>query len=178
MTRGWGRGGKEARHRAAPPSTAVTGPVCISPSWAPPPGRTSSSSQCSRQNPVQSHSDYHCQWKCLLLMGWANSRKNQWCVWGDLREKVDRLHSCFPRLRDSCISWLFADSWSCCATGMSSMCGANSQKQEGLQVLSRNERMKSHLAILSSPGLPPLQSSNNTTFAPWISLSRNFPYFR
>lgn len=54
---------------------------------------------------------------------------------------------------------------------------SKSQKQKSLQVLTPNERMMSHVEILSSPVLPPPESSNNATLAPWIRLSRDcFPF--
>ena len=67
-------------------------------------------------------------------------------------------------LKDSCVSQLFADLVLLCRRR--SRYGANPQKWEGLRGLSPSERMLSHGEILSSPVLPPLQSSVNTAVAP------------
>lgn len=105
-------------------------------------------------------------------MGWANSRKNQWRQWGDLGEKVSDF---------TLVSWVwgihvfpgFLQAWTCSAAGVSSMCWVNPKNQEGLQVLTLNERMMSHMEILSSPVVPLPWSSSNTAFGPWIPLSRD-----
>lgn len=162
---GHGRGRRQGAEPLPHPWLSLDLSVYFRPSCTPPMGRTSSFSQSSHQNPVQSHSDYHCQWKCLLLMGWANSRENQWCGWGDLGQKflisllfhewVWRIHV-FPS---------FVQTWFCSAAGVSRY-GANPQQWEALRGLSPSERMLSHAEILSSPVLPPLQSSVNTAFAP------------